>query len=63
MTTVREGDTVGVTRPDAVPQELGDSDIVGDNEGDSVTELVGVDPTGAQNGPMLGVARCVPSME
>ena len=26
-------------------------------------EAVGVDPAGSQNGPMLNVARCVPSME
>ena len=26
-------------------------------------ELDGVDPAGAQNGPMLNVARCVPSMD
>ena len=32
-------------------------------EVDTEAVLDGVDPAGAQNGPILNVARCVPSMD
>ena len=61
---LREGDidVVGVEQnvleedPDKHSVAVPDSDAI-------VADAVGVDPAGAQNGPMLYVARCVPSIE
>ena len=55
----------GVTPPDTVSDVVADRHSVAlpDSDAKIVADAVGVDPAGAQNGPMLNVARCVPSME
>jgi hypothetical protein len=55
---VTDGDTDKVTDgvPDRHSVELPDSDAI-------VADALGVSLLGAQNGPMLNVARCVPSIE
>ena len=74
--TVSVIDVVGVGVPQ--PETVRDTDEHVDGVSDTVDErhsvvlpdsdaivadAVGVDPAGAQNGPMLYVARCVPSIE
>ena len=57
--SVTDGDTDVVVRPEAmvgVTVAVTESDAI-------VADALGVDPAGAQNGPKLYVARCVPSME
>ena len=58
---VTSGDTVLVLVSEAVAEghALAESVAVPMSDADAL----GVDPAGAQNGPMLNVARCVPSME
>ena len=59
LVTDAHGDTVPDREPDknAVAQEEGDTAGVRKADGE------GVDPAGAQNGPMLKVGSCVPAMD
>ena len=62
------GDVLNDEHTDAV--RLCDTDDVADGQRETepesdatVADAVGVDPAGAQSGPMLNVARCVPSSD
>ena len=63
---VAEGveDKQSVALPDSDDTGVADKHSVALPDSDAiVADAVGVDPAGAQNGPMLNVARCVPSID